>query len=225
MNKSLKQIKNIYSSSKGSIEAKFKNNIDNGEYDSYIDKIHNTVYTKTVKHELKNTQSNHKYSIKIADHSYYDDFDNQTVLNDNPIGSTLLLVPDDKPGRAFKNLRFENELDIYNVEQIDLEIGGCRIDRIMCDFLPQLQEQHNVESNVIPFSVFKYGVPELRIHSIKLTVLVRNACDNITFLVDEYQDLNKKERELEDPGWLMGENEMINTQTKEGSYIFISSLI
>lgn len=204
--KSLKKIKNIYSSNKGSIGAKFKLNAEIGAYDSYVNKIHNIVYNKTVKHELKNTQSNYKYTIYISSSSYYDDFDKQTVLSDNsPNVSALLCIPDDKPGRAFKNLRFENELDIYNVEQIDLEIGGCRIDRIMCDFLPQLQEQHNVESNVIPFSVFKDGVPEFRFHEIRLTILVRNACDSINFLIDEYYDQNIKERYFETPEGFISE--------------------
>ena len=71
----------------------------------------------------------------------------------------------------YKNVQFKENID--NIEWIELQVGGQRIDRINMVFYKTLQKFYKIDG--IPFYLFKYGHIMAFYHQPKILFKVRKS--------------------------------------------------
>jgi len=88
-----------------------------------------------------------------------------------------------------KNFRLRN---MNNVESIEIEIGGQRMDRIYKDVIPIMQNLYGVDEDVIPLYFSVSGINSLDYHEIKLRVEYNVTCDDDALIFDIYKWKNQR---------------------------------
>ena len=106
------------------------------------------------------------------------------------------MLPDDcdfSDITMYKNLQFKGNID--NIEWIELQVGGYKIDRINMVFYKTLQKFYKMDG--IPFYSFKYGHLMAPYHPTNILFKVRKPA-NITLQLDKYnkQIINFKMEQL-----------------------------
>lgn len=92
-----------------------------------------------------------------------------------------LITPRDT---ILKRFRLTN---IENINYVEIEIGGMRMDKVYKNVIPTLQKIYNMEDDEIPFYLSKSGINSLDYHEIKINVEYSKICDNDILEFDIYK--------------------------------------
>ena len=141
--------------------------------------------------EKRNKKCNDKYLNKVSTYKFYKKIefikeDSSLIMFELPQlneidGNINFSI---KTSLMYKNLQFEGNID--NIEWIELEVGGRRIDRINMEFYKTLQQFYKMDG--IPFYSFKYGHFIKYFHITRILFKIKKP-EKIILKVDEYHSL------------------------------------
>ena len=145
-----------------------------------------TFYGLADKFLLDNNKNRNKKcnDIYLEETSSYT-FCKKIELNNKHSSLVSFILPHSYNLIMYKNLQFKGNID--NIEWIELEVGGNRIDRINMVFYKTLQKFYKMDG--IPFYSFKYGHFMANFHQTKILFKVRKPT-KITLQLDKYNKLN-----------------------------------
>ncbi len=92
------------------------------------------------------------------------------------------------PDQIIKSLKIKDDSKIKSIEMI---IGGQRIDKIYSKIFNALRKIYGMGKDEIPFYIFKWGMPGLEYHEIKLIVELTDDCGDLIITGDIYHSLDK----------------------------------